>query len=94
MDYQILFNIVYAAAGALCGFILNNLWQAMKDLQTADRALTDKVAQIEVLVAGQYVKRDTFDAKVDALFNKLDQMESKFDTKLDRALSHTHHHTP
>lgn len=86
MDYQILFNIAYAIAGTLCGFVLNNLWQAMKDLQKADRELTDKVASIEVLVAGQYVKRDTFDHKVDALFNKLEQMESKFDLKLDRAL--------
>lgn len=90
MDYQILFNIAYAAAGTLGGFVLNNLWQAMKDLQKADRELTDKVASIEVLVAGQYVKRDTFDHKVDALFHKLDQMETKFDNKLDRALSHLH----
>ena len=90
MDYQILFNIFFAAAGALAGFVLNNLWQAMKDLQTADKGLAEKVAGIEVLVAGQYVKRDTFDSKVDALFNKLDSMETKFEAKLDRAIAHVY----
>lgn len=87
MDYQILFNMAFTAAGALGGFVINNLWQAMKDLQTADKSLAEKVGGIEVLVAGQYVKRDTFDNKVDALFSKLDQMETKFDSKLDLALS-------
>lgn len=89
MDYQILFNVFFAIAGTLSGFILNNLWQAMKDLQRADTALVDKVGAIEVLVAGQYVKRDTFDAKVDALFSKLDQMDNKFESKLDRVLAHS-----
>ena len=88
MDYQILFNIFFAVAGGLAGFVLNNLWQAMHDLREADSLLADKVSGIEVLVAGQYVKRDTFDLKVDALFNKLDAMDTKFDNKLDRALSH------
>lgn len=90
MDYQILFNIAFAAAGTLGGFVLQNVWTAMKDLQRADTNLADKVSAIEVLVAGQYVRRDTFDNKVDALFNKLDKMESKLDSKLDRALSHVY----
>lgn len=88
MDYQILFNFAYAAAGTLGGFVLNNLWGAMKDLQRADTILADKVSAIEVLVAGQYVKRDAFDSRIDALFSKLDQMETKFENKLDRAISH------
>ena len=91
MDYQILFNIAFAAAGTLAGFLLNNLWQAMKDLQKADTNLADKVASIEILVAGQYVRRDVFDSKIDALFHKLDSMETKFENKLDRALSHREH---
>ena len=90
MDYQILFNVFFAIAGALAGFILNNLWQAMKELQRADAAMVNKIGAVEVLVAGQYVKRDTFDAKVDALFTKLDQMDSKFESKLDRVLAHSH----
>lgn len=91
MDYQILFNIAFAAAGTLGGFVLHNIWDAMRELQKADSGLAEKVSAIEVLVAGQYVKRDVFDSKIDALFNKLDSMETKFENKLDRALSHREH---
>jgi hypothetical protein len=87
-DFQTLFNVSVGAVGILAGFILNVLWQALKDLQQVDSQLASKVSSIEILVAGQYIKRDLFDAKVDALFTKLDQMESKFDLKLDRALDH------
>lgn len=91
MEYQILFNIAFAAAGTLGGFVLKNIWDAMRDLQKADSSLADKVSSIEILVAGQYVRRDVFDSKIDALFNKLDSMETKFENKLDRALSHRDH---
>lgn len=86
-SYQILFNIAFSIAGVLAGFVLQSLWTAMKDLQKADSALVDKVSAIEVLVAGQYVKRDHFEKKMDALFIKLDHMDVKFDDKLDRALN-------
>jgi hypothetical protein len=55
---QQLFNIVVAIAGTLCGWWMKVMWEGLKDLQAADKALADKVASIEVLVAGNYVKRE------------------------------------
>ena len=44
----------------------------------------EKVNQIEVLVAGQYVKRDDFDKLANAIFAKLDKISDKIDSKADR----------
>jgi hypothetical protein len=76
-DFQVAFNIAFALAGALGGFVLHALWQADKDL-------ADKVGRIEVLVAGQYIKRCEVETKLDAIFRKLDRIEEKLDDKADK----------
>lgn len=81
---QIIINWLLAGFGALIGFLLNAVWQAVKDLQKADTTLTDKVGKIEVLVAGAYVKRDEFDRALNRLFEKLDHIEMKIDKKADK----------
>ena len=81
---QTLINWLLAGFGALIGFLLNAVWQAVKDLQAADKVLADKVGSIEVLVAGAYVKKDEFTDTVKALFAKLDKIEDKLDKKADK----------
>lgn len=81
---QTIVNWVLTAAGTVLGFLLNAVWQAVKDLQTADKQLAEKVATIEVLVAGEYVRKDEFERAIQRLFEKLDHIEEKFDRKLDR----------
>lgn len=81
---QIIINWLLAGFGALIGFLLNAVWQAVKDLQKADTTLADKIGKIEVLVAGAYVKRDEFDRALNRLFEKLDHIEMKIDGKADR----------
>ena len=83
MDQPII-NWLLAGFGALIGFLLNAVWQAVKDLQKADKELASKVGEIEVLVAGAYVKRDELDRAIDQLFAKLDQIEMKIDKKADK----------
>lgn len=83
MDQGII-NWLLAGFGALIGFLLNAVWQAVKDLQTADKELAGKVAEIEVLVAGAYVRKDEFTQSVNALFAKLDRIEDKLDKKVDK----------
>ena len=84
MDFQTGFNIVLGALGTLVGWMLNTLYNSMKDLTKADQVLADKVQTIEVLVAGHYLPRQEFDGKMDALFKKLDKIEDKLDAKLDK----------
>lgn len=81
---QTIVNWVMTAAGAILGFLLNSVWQAVKDLQTADKQLADKVATIEILVAGEYVRKDDFERTIQRLFEKLDHMEEKFDRKMEK----------
>lgn len=81
---QAIINWLLAGFGALIGFLLNAVWQAVKDLQEADKALASKVAEIEVLVAGAYVRKDEFTQTVNALFAKLDRIEDKLDKKVDK----------
>lgn len=84
MDTQTIINIGIGLIGALGGWVLNNLKASIDDLRKADSALADKVQHIEVLVAGTYVKRDDMDKLGAALFAKLDKIESKLDSKVDK----------
>ena len=81
---QTVINWLLAGFGALIGFLLNAVWQAVKDLQAADKVLAEKVGNIEVLVAGAYVKKDEFTQSINALFAKLDKIEDKLDKKADK----------
>lgn len=81
---QTIINWLLSGFGALIGFLLNAVWQAVKDLQRADAKLAEKVAEIEVLVAGDYVKRDDLAELSRALFSKLDKIEDKLDKKVDK----------
>ena len=84
MEMQTLFNIAVGLVGALGGWILNTLWQEIKSMQATDNKLADKVAAIEILVAGQYVKRDDIQVLSSAIFAKLDRIEDKLDGKVDK----------
>lgn len=79
MDAQTLINILFACAGAMGGWILNNLKTSIEALQKADSTLADKVQHIEVLVAGTYVKRDDLDKVTSVVHLRFDKIEEKLD---------------
>jgi len=81
---QTLFNIAVTVIGFLGGWWLKVLWDAVKDLQTADKVLVEKVSSIEVLVAGNYMSKQDFDKIAAAIFAKLDKIEDKLDRKVDK----------
>jgi len=84
VDFQTGFNLAIGIIGVISGWMLNNLRDSFKTLAQADMALTVKVQAIEVLVAGQYVKRDELDRLGQAIFAKLDKIENKIDQKADK----------
>ena len=84
MDFQVLFNVAMGFIMTLFGWFLRVSWDALSKLQQQDRELADKVAKIEVLVAGEYVKKDDFDRVIERLFDKLDHIELKIDQKADK----------
>jgi len=81
---QEIYNIVLGLASTLGGWWLKVMWDSLKELQAADKDLVEKVSRIEVLVAGNYVKREEFDRVVERLFVKLDNIEIKIDAKADK----------
>lgn len=85
---QTIINWVFSALSALFGFLLHMLWNSIKELTKADMSLAEKVSSIEVLVAGQYIKREEVDQRIEsltkALFAKLDRIEEKLDRKADK----------
>jgi hypothetical protein len=81
---QTIFNIAIAVAGFLGGWTLKVMWESLKDLQTADKILVDKVNTIEILIAGNYINKIDFDKIASAIFAKLDKIEDKLDRKVDK----------
>ena len=81
---QIIINWLLGALGAVLGFLLNQIWQAVKDLQKTDETLADKLSRIEVLMAGHYVSKTDFSDVITRMFVKLDSIENKLDKKVDK----------
>lgn len=81
---QTIVNWLLGGFGALLGFMLKVIWQAVKDLQAADKQLSDEVSTMKVLVAGDYVRKDYLEKTVAALFSKLDRIEERIEDKLAR----------
>ncbi len=84
MDSQTIINTAIALVGFLGGWILKVIWEAVKELQIADKILVDKVNTIEILIAGNYMSKHDFDKIAAAIFAKLDKIEDKLDRKVDK----------
>lgn len=82
--YEVLFKISVGISGFLGGWVLNSIAANVKSLQKADNELATKVQAIELLVAGQYVRRDDFDKISAEMFRKLDKIYDKLDGKADK----------
>lgn len=81
---QTMINAIIGGFAAAVAFILRVIWEGLRELQKADVDLTAKISEIQLLVAGNYVKKDELDGVIKALFLKLDKIEDKLDKKVDR----------
>ena len=77
IDFQNWFEIMVGVLSLVGGWFLRTLWFDTKEL-------TSKVQQIELLVAGQYIRKEEFERLAEALFAKLDKIEDKVDRKADK----------
>ena len=89
--YQDAFNIALVLVGALGSYLLNSVKESVRALQTADAnlqnadiALTGKVQAVELLVAGQYVRRDDLERVMSGHREDLNRVMAHFGTQLDR----------
>lgn len=84
MSYQDAFNVLLTILGFAGGWWMKVIHESVRDLQADDRKLADKVGSIEVLVAGNYVKRDEMEKALSAIFAKLEKISDKLDGKADK----------
>lgn len=84
MDFQAAFNIAIALVGALGGWMLKSISDAIRDLRDRDNALTTELHQIHILVAGDYIKREEFKDELNAIFDMLRQIDAKLHGKADK----------
>ena len=77
-------NWVFGVVNIILGAALTMMWDSYKELKKSDKELADKVNNIEVIVAGQYVKREDFEKVADQIFSKLDKIMEKLDRKADK----------
>jgi hypothetical protein len=77
-------NWFFGLINLVLGVVMKMIWDSYKSLKEADKELAEKVGNIEVLVAGQYVKREDFAQVTNQLFFKLDKILDKLDTKADK----------
>ena len=83
-DAQTIWNGVLTVALAIMSGALILLRDVLKGMQREIKEQTFKVQAIELLVAGEYVRKDDFDRRFIRLFEKLDAMDAKLDTKVNR----------
>ena len=79
-----LFQTAASIACAAIAFIGARIWSIVSNLQQRDIQIAEKLAQLELLVVGNYVKRSEFDALMKILFDKLDRIEEKLSHKADK----------
>jgi len=80
VEYQVILNWLGGAICVLGGWFLNNLDRRFRDNEVVQKGHGDKIQAIELLVAGDYVKREDHEKYMAAIFKKLDAIEDKVDT--------------
>lgn len=85
VSFQLMFNFVCFVAGAGVTWWVKTIWQSVVKLQAEDAVLTERVHQVELLVAGDYAKKDDINVLIGRVFQKLDKIEAKIEQNALRA---------
>ena len=85
--WQIIFNIGTFVIGGVVSWYVRISWEMLQELRKshveAHAAINDKVGKIEVLVAGEYVKRTDFEKVCESLRDTIDKGFTRIFDKLD-----------
>jgi len=84
MDWQWIANGLFVIVSFMGGILYRDVRAGMKEQEDDLSKLATKIQGIEVLVAGDYVRKTDQDKLSEALFKKLDQICEKLDRKADK----------
>jgi HAMP domain-containing protein len=68
---QLIVDIVLGVAGALCLFILTAVWNRLGKLETTDATISAKMAELHILVAGEYIKRSEVADSLEKIYQEI-----------------------
>lgn len=85
LSLQDAFNAVIGGAGAIGGWFLKAIYAEIQALRKEDKALGEKVQELQVVVAGDYVKKQDMQDMRNELMGVMLRIEGKLDKKADRA---------
>jgi len=83
-DYQLLFNVAFSVILMGAGWLMRVLFDTIRDLRSKDQDIYDKVSVLSVTLPENYVSKRDFKDLNDRIFDKLDRIENKIDTKADK----------
>ena len=75
IDYQAGFNILMGIGAFHASWRMKAIWSAIKELRDTDKELVAKVSNIELLVAGQYARKEDLDRLAVSINTKFDRIE-------------------
>ena len=78
MDNQIIFDAVISCVLFLAGWVLSSIRDSINGLESSGKELANKVQNIEVLIVGDYVRKDDMEKLVDRIIMKLEEIDAKF----------------
>lgn len=78
-EYLNLQTIILGITGFLAVLYVKNMDRKISDAKELASSANAKIHTIEVLVAGNYVKKEEHDKMAEAMFKKLDRIEDKLD---------------
>jgi hypothetical protein len=78
MDAQHIIDALIGLAGVLGGFVLNELWGAMKKLR-------EDMAALNQAIARDYVRRDDYRDDIGEIKGMLVRIFDKLDEKMDKS---------
>ena len=84
VTFQTLFNVAVAVIAFTGGFVVNRLFNQLDNLTKQDKILSKEINTLNVNLPTFYVMKEDLQRLSDALFLKLDSIESKLDKKQDK----------
>lgn len=86
MDATI-FQIAVGLAGAMAGWWMKHLDDAVKELRATDKELTKSLADLNAKLSGNYLTVEQFNSTAKRMFDKIDELRIEISqAKVDKAV--------
>ena len=79
-----MFEIITVIAIPLAGWLFKIVWGEVNKLRETQSILNNQIHEIKNLVAGDYVRREDLEGKIDNIFKKLEKIDDKVNAHVDR----------